>query len=511
MEKAKEIRLVLGDQLSHYHSWYKQTNSNVVYVLMEVMSEQEYASHHIQKVVGFFAAMRKFAEELKEKGHRVFYLALDDERNQQRFDENLTWIVEETGTEKVSYQLPDEYRLQEHFDSFKKKSEFSVQAVDSEHFLCEREYVKNFFEGKKTVLMESFYRQMRKDYDIMIVDGKPETGKWNYDAANRKKLPKNHRPPEPKVFEKDVTSIVELLEAKSVKTIGEIDSNRFIWPISRDESLALLEDFCANHLSYFGDFQDAMTTEYWSIYHSRLSFSLNTKMLHPLEVVKRVIEEWRSRKEEIDISQVEGYVRQIIGWREFMRGVYWAKMPEYASLNYFNHKRKLPDWFWTGDTKMKCLSHSIKQSLTYAYAHHIQRLMVIGNFSLLAGISPDEIDAWYLGIYIDALEWVEITNTRGMSQFADGGIVGTKPYVSSASYMNKMGNYCNNCHYSRSKKVGEKACPFNSLYWHFYQRHEDKLRGNPRIGMMYRVWDKMKNKQDIIAQAERHLENIESL
>ena len=236
-------------------------------------------------------------------------------------------------------------------------------------------------------------------------------------------------------------------------------------------------------------------------------------MISPKEIIDRAIQEWEKRSDEIEYNQLEGFVRQIIGWREYMRGVYWLKMPEYASLNFFNHTEKLPNWFWTGKTKMNCLKDTITQSLEYAYAHHIQRLMITGNFALLAGVHPDEIDAWYLGIYIDAIEWVEITNTRGMSQFADGGIVGTKPYVSSASYIDKMSHYCGSCFYKKALKIGEKACPFNSLYWNFYDKNEDKLSKNPRIGMMYNVWRKMKpeEKVSLLEQADYYLKNINSL
>jgi deoxyribodipyrimidine photolyase-related protein len=240
---------------------------------------------------------------------------------------------------------------------------------------------------------------------------------------------------------------------------------------------------------------------------------LNSKLLSPLEVVNRAVKFWEDNQDRISISQIEGFVRQIIGWREYMRGIYWTKMPDYETLNYLNHHRKLPHWFWTGDTKMNCLKHSIGQSLEYAYAHHIQRLMVIGNFSLLAGIHPDEVDEWYLGIYIDAIQWVEITNTRGMSQYADGGIVGSKPYVSSANYIDKMSHYCGTCFYDKSKKVGYKACPYNSLYWDFYDRNSDKLSKNPRIGMAYVTLNKMQPEQkaEILAQAEIYLNDIENL
>jgi deoxyribodipyrimidine photolyase-related protein len=234
-------------------------------------------------------------------------------------------------------------------------------------------------------------------------------------------------------------------------------------------------------------------------------------MLSPLEVVQKVERYWYVQQDRISIAQVEGFIRQIIGWREYMRGIYWEKMPEFAGMNFFGHDRELPEWFWTGKTRMNCLKQSIGQSLDLAYAHHIQRLMVTGNFALLTGIHPDAVDQWYLGIYIDAIEWVEITNTRGMSQFADGGIVGTKPYVSSANYIKKQGNYCDQCAYDSAKKTGHGSCPFNSMYWHFYARNRDKLEKNPRIGMMYRTWDKMGNQQEILDQAEFYLENLNSL
>jgi deoxyribodipyrimidine photolyase-related protein len=240
---------------------------------------------------------------------------------------------------------------------------------------------------------------------------------------------------------------------------------------------------------------------------------MNVKMLSPREVVDAAIQAWQQRPDKITIAQIEGFVRQIIGWREYMRGIYWAQMPRFGQLNYFGHQRALPQWYWTAETKMRCMQFSVGQSLTKAYAHHIQRLMITGNFALLAGIDPNQIDQWYLGVYMDALEWVEITNTRGMSQFADGGIVGTKPYVSSANYINKMSNYCKGCHYNAKDKTGENACPFNSLYWHFYHRHRALLGGNPRIGMVYPTWDRMKpaDQQAILDKAEHYLANLDAL
>jgi deoxyribodipyrimidine photolyase-related protein len=379
--------------------------------------------------------------------------------------------------------------------------------------MSSRNELSDFFEGKKTFLMESFYHMMRKKHHVLMEGDKPLTGKWNYDGENRKKLPKDHKPTSPLVFQNDVTQIVTQIQKTDIKTIGTIDAENFVWPINRKQSLTLLDFFVTECLALFGSYQDAMTPNEWSLYHARISFSMNVKMISPLEVINRAILEWENNPEKIAYHQLEGFVRQIIGWREYMRGIYWNKMPEYATMNYFNHENSLPEWFWTGKTKMNCLKDAINQSLNYAYAHHIQRLMVTGNFALLAGIHPDEVDAWYLGIYIDAIEWVEITNTRGMSQFADGGIVGTKPYVSSAAYIDKMSHYCGSCFYKKAVKTGEKACPFNSLYWNFYDKNEDKLGKNPRIGMMYNVWRKMKpdDKVALLEQADYYLKNINNL
>ncbi len=509
----KTLRLLLGDQLNHQHSWYEQNDKQIIYCLFEMRQETDYAPHHIQKVLAFFLAMRAFAKHLEDQGHQVIYYTLDASENTQSLTNNLQQIIEQQGVDKFEYQLPDEYRLDLQLKTFCDSLDIETQVYDTEHFLSSRTDLSEFFEGKKTYLMESFYRHMRKRYDILMDGDQPQTGQWNYDADNRKKIPKDHVPPHPKLFEKEVTGIIELLETSGVKTIGKVNPKAFIWPVTRAESLEQLKFFLEQCLEYFGKFQDAMTPQYWSLYHSRISFSLNAKLLHPLEVIKAAEEYWQDNQNKIDIAQVEGFIRQILGWREYMRGIYWAKMPEYKNKNFLGHTRKLPSWFWTGKTKMRCVSHAIQQSLDYAYAHHIQRLMITGNFALLAGVAPDEVDEWYLGIYIDAIQWVEITNTRGMSQFADGGIVGTKPYVSSANYVNKMSHYCKDCHYSYKDKTGAKACPFNSLYWDFYDRHEDKLAKNPRIGMAYRLWNKMEaeKKEAILKQANHYLSNIEEL
>ncbi len=507
----KTLRLILGDQLNSQHSWFQKADDSITYLMMEMRQETDYVTHHIQKVVGFFLAMRTFSEDLKKSGHQVLYFPLDHPDNLQNLKDQLDLLVSKEGFDRFEYQLPDEYRLDRILKDICEKLPIPAQAFDTEHFMTTREYLKDFFSQKKTYLMETFYREMRKKYQILMDGKEPLTGQWNYDHDNRASLKDKKLLKKALIRPKDVRDIVSLLEKAGVKTIGTIDSENFPWPVSRAESLEILNYFCENLLEHFGAYQDALTTWDPYLFHSRLSFSMNSKMISPLEVVQTVEKYWYQHQDRIHIAQVEGFIRQIIGWREYMRGIYWAKMPEFAEMNFFGHDRKLPEWFWTGKTKMNCLSQAIGQSLDLAYAHHIQRLMVTGNFALLAGINPDEVDRWYLGIYIDAIEWVEITNTRGMSQFADGGIVGTKPYVSSANYIKKQGNYCDQCAYDSNKKTGPGACPFNSLYWHFYARNREKLEKNPRIGMAYKTWDKMGNKQEILDQAETYLQNIESL
>jgi len=510
---SKTIRLILGDQLNSNHSWFRTVDDSVTYVMMEIRSETDYAKHHIQKIVGIFAAMRAFAAELQSNKHQLIYFHLNDKNNLQSFDKNIQELISKHQFTHFEYLLPDEYRVDVVLKELCNAISISSAVVDSEHFFTTRNELGDFFHGKKTFLMESFYRAMRKKHHVLMEGDQPLTGQWNYDSDNRKKLPKEHKPITPLVFNNDVSQVYDETSITDVKTIGTIDAKNFVWPINRTQSLDLLDFFATECLPLFGSYQDAMSPNEWSMYHSRISFSMNVKMISPQEVIDRCILEWKKRPSEIEFNQLEGFVRQIIGWREYMRGIYWHQMPDYANLNFFNNQEKLPDWFWTGKTKMNCLKDAINQSLHYGYAHHIQRLMITGNFALLAGVHPDEVDAWYLGIYMDAFEWVEITNTRGMSQFADGGIVGTKPYVSSASYIDKMSHYCGSCFYKKALKTGDKACPFNSLYWNFYDRNESKLASNPRIGMMYNVWRKMKpeDKTALLEQANYYLKNINEL
>lgn len=509
-KKVKTLRLILGDQLNYKHSWYKNTDKNCLYFIAEMEQETNYVPHHIQKVVAFFQSMRNFSDWLRDNNHKVVYYKLDGKNNAQDLTKNLNHIIESHDIKKFEYQLPDEYRLDEQLQKFCNSLTIDYETCTTEHFYTERNELAEFYEGKKEMTMEYFYRHMRKKHDIMMVNDKdPEGGKWNFDKSNRKKWKGSPTIPHEKGFRKDVSDIVSLLKKRNIKTIGTIDDKNFNWPTSRKDCLTVLSYFCSNLLQHFGDYQDAMHTDEYYLFHSRLSFAMNSKMLSPKEVIDKVISYWQDHKKDIDISQVEGFVRQILGWREYMRGIYWKEMPGYRRSNKLDNQNKLPDFYWTGDTKMNCLSHAIKQSLNQAYAHHIQRLMITGNFALLMQCHPDEIDEWYLGIYIDAIEWVEITNTRGMSQFADGGIVATKPYVSSGNYINKMSNYCKDCHYSVSNKTEENACPFNSLYWNFLDDKKDHFKNNQRMNMMMNLLDK-KSAEELSALKKRAADIIKN-
>ena len=487
-----KLRLILGDQLNAKHSWFKQKDENTIYLMAEMRQETDYVKHHIQKVVAFFLSMRNFAAALEKAGHQVIYFKISDDKNLQDLEKIISNVTADKKIEKFEYQLPDEYRLDQQLKNICTNLKIESEAFDTEHFYTYRTELSEFFEGKKLLLMENFYRMMRKKHHILVTHDKPLGGKWNYDHSNRNKYKEEVPIPEPLVFNKDVSKIVSEIEKTDVKTFGAIDTNNFPWPTSRKESLQVLDYFCENLLDYFGDYQDALYSKNSFLFHSRLSFAMNSKMISPKEVVDTVIEHFNKNQDSIDISQVEGFVRQILGWREYVRGIYWKEMPNYAQMNTLDNQNKLPEFYWTGKTKMKCMQHAISQSLNEAYAHHIQRLMIIGNFSLLTQLHPDAVDAWYLGVYIDAIEWVEMPNTRGMSQYADGGILATKPYVSSGSYIHKMSNYCGDCTYNVKEKLGDKACPFNSLYWNFLDDKKEHFQNNQRMNMMLALLHKMK-------------------
>lgn len=508
------LRLVLGDQLNPAHPWFAERSDEVVYVLMEIRQETDYVMHHAQKILAIFAAMRRFAEQLREAGHRVRYLAIDHPANRQSLPDNLTRLLHQHGASQLEYQAPDEWRLDQQLRDYAAQQSIAVRCVDSEHFLTTRDEVAQFFgnRGGERWTMEVFYRYMRQRHGVLLEpDGAPLGGRWNFDAENRKPWPGD--PPEPPDLRPshDHSTLWQTIRDADVASFGNPDAHALRWPLDRAEALQQLDAFIEHGLPHFGEYQDAMSAQASRLFHSLLSFALNVKMLSPREVTARV--ELAGREGRAPLASVEGFIRQILGWREYVRGVYWAQMPGYEHNNAFGHTRPLPEWFWTGNTRMACVRAAIGRSLANAHAHHIERLMVIGNFALLAGLDPHALHQWYLGIYIDAFEWVELPNTMGMSQFADGGLLATKPYVSAAAYLHRMGDHCGRCPYRQDQPTGQRACPFNALYWDFLARNAHQLSGNPRLEMPYRQLARMPaSKRDAIAQqAETLLRNLDAL
>ena len=495
--RAHTLRLLLGDQLNPQHRWFATHDDSVVDVLMEVRQETDYVRHHAQKILAIFAAMRDLARHLREAGHRVRYVAIDDASNRQSITDNLHALMAHYGAQQLQYQHPDEWRLDEQLRTWGAAQTFVVEAVSSEHFYTTRTEMADVFKGRTQWLMEHFYRRMRQRHSVLIDEaGEPEGGQWNYDHDNRKPWPHTQDapplPPDARPSH-DHSALWATIEAAGVQSFGNPQAQALRWPLNRAEALACLDHFITTTLPHFGDYEDAMTTHSPRLFHSLLSFALNTKMLHPHEVVQRAQAAYHEGA--APLPAVEGFIRQILGWREYVRGIYWAHMPGYEERNALGHTTPLPQWFWSGNTRMRCLQHAVGQSLEGAYAHHIQRLMVVGNFALLAGLDPAAVHRWYLGVYIDAFEWVELPNTVGMSQFADGGLLATKPYVSSAAYIDRMSDYCKGCHYDKKLKLGERACPYNALYWDFFARNETTLGKNFRLGMVYRQLQKMQGPQ----------------
>ena len=490
------LRLILGDQLNPLHSWLSEVDADVIYTLMEVRQETDYVLHHAQKILALFAAMRDFARRLESAGHRVHYFSINDPDNRQSLPENLDWLITQYSASAFECQAPDEWRLNQQLAEYAKQRDIPCWMKDTEHFYTRRDEAAEYFADKKQWLMENFYRRMRMKHRVLLnADETPSGNQWNFDHDNRKSWHgKPLQPHDPRIAH-DHSALWKTIVDAGVKSFGSPCEDRLPWPLNRDEALMQLDSFIENALPDFGDYQDAMSTQAPRMFHSLLSFSLNAKMLNPREVVARAERAYRDGH--ASLPAVEGFIRQIIGWREFMRGVYWARMPEYGNSNVFGNTLKLPVWFWNGKTNMRCLKHAIGQSLENGHAHHIQRLMVIGNFALIAGVNPVEVHEWYLGVYVDAYEWVEMPNVLGMSQFADGGSLATKPYASSAAYIDKMSDYCKGCHYDRKARLGETACPFNALYWNFFERNAGRLRGNPRLAMVYKQLDRMEGEAKV--------------
>lgn len=507
---AGVIRLILGDQLSHDMSSLAGINPKEDVILMcEVWDEATYVKHHKKKIAFLFSAMRHFAAELTARGYNVHYVKLEDPQNTHSFKAELARACARHQISRVTVTYPGEYRVWQDMTTWAQDLNINVDIREDTRFLCHMDDFAAWAKDRKSLRMEFFYREMRRKYNILLTSqGDPEGGEWNYDSENRK-FPALKEPiPAPDSFAPDEVTqgVLDLVRQKFPDHFGDLEP--FYFAVTRDQALQVLDHFIARRLKNFGDFQDAMLTgEPW-MYHSHISFYLNCGLLSPLEVIQKA--EQAYRQSAVPLNAAEGFIRQVLGWREYIRGIYWLYMPEYKAENYLGATRKLPSFFWTGDTKMNCLKQCIAETKQNAYAHHIQRLMVLGNFLLLAGVHPDDVNEWYLIVYADAYEWVELPNVSGMILFADGGKLASKPYAAGGAYINKMSDYCRGCQYDVDEKTGAKACPFNYLYWDFFIRHREKLSNNPRVGMSYRTLDKMSPEKvhEIRESARTFLESL---
>lgn len=484
----RTLRLVLGDQLSCGLSALSDLDPGVDTVLMaEVMGEATYVRHHKQKIALTFAAMRKFAARLEGRGVTVRYVRIDEAGNAGSIAGELDRAVTELLPERVVMTECGEWRLAEQLRAWSDGIGLAVETRPDDRFVCSRPRFEAWARGKRQLRMEFFYREIRRETGLLMDGDQPEGGRWNFDAENRKRLPRGISAPDRKRFPPDAVTRQAMDDVARLFADHFGDLETFDWPTTAEEAQAALDHFLTDVLPGFGDWQDAMAEgEAW-MWHSLTSTSINLGLLDPLEVCRKAEAEFRAGR--APLNAVEGFIRQIVGWREFVRGIYWLKSPEYGRRNFLDADRRLPWFYWSGETDMACVADVVRQAQDHAYAHHIQRLMVTGNLAMLLGVHPDEVDDWYMVVFADAYEWVEMPNTRGMATFADGGIVGSKPYAASGAYIDRMSDYCGGCRFDVKAKSGPGACPFNRLYWGFLERNRARLRDNVRLAMPYRTLD----------------------
>jgi deoxyribodipyrimidine photolyase-related protein len=506
-QRMADLILILGDQLSHDLSSLAAAPEGHV-LMAELADEATYVRHHQQKIALVFSAMRHFAQELREKGRDVTYLSYATPEGMSRFTDAIGHMLAKGNFERLYVTEPGEYRVAQEIADWATRFDIAVHVLPDTRFIASHAEFADWADGKKQLRMEFFYREMRRKTGLLMADDGPLGGQWNYDAENRKKLPKGHiLPMRPRCAPDAVTQdVLALVAAQFGSHFGTLEG--FGWPVTAAQAQDQFTHFLDQCLPYFGDYQDAMKTGETFLYHALVASSLNLGLLDPLDICRQA--EARLHDGHAPLNAVEGFIRQIIGWREYIRGIYWLKMPDYAQSNFFSHTRPLPAFYYHGDTDMACMREAVEASRDHAYAHHIQRLMITGNFALLAGIAPQQVNQWYLEVYADAYEWVQLPNTHGMALFADGGLVASKPYVASGAYINRMSDYCASCSYQVKQPTGETACPFNYLYWDFMTRHRDVLGANPRMGMVYRTYDKMddEKKAAITASARKFLETL---
>ncbi|MCI5046203.1 MAG: cryptochrome/photolyase family protein [Aquisalinus sp.] len=502
------LRLILGDQLTRSITSLEDYQDGDLILMAEVKSEATYVKHHKQKILFLFSAMRHFAQALEEDGLNVTYIQYDDPENAGSLGGEIDKVLQKKAFDRLIVTECGEWRLSEEIKTWERRFDLDIEIREDKRFICTLPEFNKWAVERKALRMEYFYREMRQKTGLLMNGDEPAGKQWNFDADNRKKLPKDYSlPVRPEIKQTDIIrSVIKLVEEHFSDHFGNAEMCHYA--VTRDGALRELDWFVEEALPNFGDYQDAMATGEDFLHHSKLSAYLNAGLLTAMEVCRAAEEAWEEGR--APLNAVEGFIRQIIGWREYVRGLYWREMPDYAKLNFFGAKKALPDFYWTGDTKMHCISEAVRNTRDHAYAHHIQRLMITGNFALLAGISPDAINEWYLIVYADAYEWVELPNTHGMAIYADGGVMASKPYAASGSYINRMSNYCKSCSYKVTGKTGDDACPFNYLYWNFIEENRDKLEGNGRMGLVFKNLDRKSEdeRKDIKQSARKFLQSI---
>ena len=503
------MRLVLWDQLSESISSLKGYNADTDVIFMcEVDSEATYVKHHKKKITFLLSAMRHFAKSLKQKCYKIEYIKLDNPSNTGSLKSEVKRIIHKHNLDSVIVTHPGEYRVLKDIKSLEDELNIYIQIREDDRFLCTNDEFASWASSRKEIRMEYFYRELRRKTGILMSGNDPIGGQWNYDAENRGRAPDGLEVPKHTSFVPDeiTNEVLNLVEDRFGDHFGKL--RPFEFAVTHEQAAYVLDRFIAERLPLFGTYQDAMVEGEPFMFHAHIGLYLNCGLLSPQQAI--IAAENAYHAGAAPLNATEGFIRQILGWREFVRGLYWLKMPEYAEQNALEAHRPLPAFFWTADTKMNCLKQCVSETRDHAYAHHIQRLMVLGNFALLAGLSPKEVNEWFMIVYADAYEWVELPNVSGMALYADGGVLASKPYASGGAYIERMSNYCRSCHYKVKQKNGEQACPFNYLYWDFLIRHQDRLSGNARMGMMYRTLAKMSDEKRaaILTDSQRFLSEL---
>lgn len=501
---------VLGDQLSlTLSSLHQIDRQNATILMMEVAEEGRYVWHHKKKLAYILSAMRHHADALRSAGWTVDYVALDDPDNGGSFTAEIARAVARHAPDRLIVTEAGEWRVQAMLEAWATLFGIPVDIRGDNRFLCPHAEFQAWAKDRKTLRMEYFYRDMRRKTGLLMEGDKPAGGQWNYDTDNRKPARRDLTISRPLSFAPDAITqdVIALVERHFPDHPGTLDG--FSFAVTRDDAQRQQAHFLDHVLPRFGDYQDAMLTGEPFLWHSLLSPYINAGLLDPLALCREVEQRWQAGK--VPINAAEGFIRQIIGWREYVRGIYWREGPDYAHRNALAASRALPDFYWTGQTDLNCLKQAIGDTLDNAYAHHIQRLMVTGNFALIAGIDPHALHLWYLAVYADAYEWVELPNTLGMSQFADDGLLASKPYAASGAYINRMSDYCGGCRYDVKQRTGASACPLNALYWDFLVRNRPRLGNNQRLAMPYRNWDRMDTeaRQAVRASAQAFLTRLD--